>query len=98
MWQNRFIRRLALQSEFEINYPLHKNRIFILNPHEEELIKKFLIEKLGDEIQYEVYTDNSERHAKLSISIPLITLVLMLKLLSIILPTLIPLKFFYKMF
>lgn len=52
---------IPIKAEFESNYPLHKNRIFILKPQEEELTKKFLIEKLGDETQYEVYTDNSER-------------------------------------
>lgn len=52
---------MPARAESENNYPVHPDRLIILNPQEEDIIRKSLVEKFGEKIQYKVYSDNSER-------------------------------------
>lgn len=55
---------MPAKADFENNYPSHPNRIIILKPQEEGIIRKCLIEKLGEKAQYKVYSNNNEIECK----------------------------------
>lgn len=55
---------MPAKAESESNYPVHPDRLIILRPQEEDIIRKSLVEKFGEKIQYKIYSDNSERDCK----------------------------------